>query len=145
MILPLLLLLAASSHAAPLVGTQDLQPNISISSAVAIGTTTAATSALTVYGIITSSTTTPTVTCTAGSPTVTAGSTSQFGSYASGIAATGCTLTFGKSFPSTPFCQCQSNANLLVYNSAVSKTQLTCTSASAMTGDTITWLCNGPP
>jgi hypothetical protein len=33
----------------------------------------------------------------------------------------------------------------LVFASAVSKTALTCTAASALTGDTVTYLCWGPP
>lgn len=112
---------------------------------VGIGTA-GPTSALSVYGITTSSTTTPTVTCTAGSPVVTAGSTSEFGSYSAGTLATGCTITFGTAFPAAKvFCQCQSNANLLVWASASSNTALTCTSATAMTGDVITYFCRGVP
>ena len=141
----IILFLALRTHAAPLVQPQDIAYSSFSAKAVALGTTTAPTSALTVYGIIGSSTPTPTATCTAGTPVVTAGSTSQFGSYAAGTLATGCTITFGQAFQSTPFCQCQSNANLLVFASAVSKTALTCTAATAMTGDTITWMCWSPP
>lgn len=114
---------------------------------VAIGTATVnASSALSIFGITTSSSVTPTVTCTAGSPVMTAGSTSEFGSYSAGTLATGCTITFGTAFPSLPvFCQCQSNANLLVWASATSKTALTCSSATAMTGDVITYFCRGVP
>lgn len=142
----LLLLLAASASAAPLVQPTDMVRTSSFTfNALAVGTTTANTAALTVYGIVASSTPIPTIACTAGSPAMTAGSTSQFGSYAAGALATGCTVTFATAFPSTPFCQCQSNANLLVYASSVSKTAITCTSATAMTGDTITYFCQGPP
>ena len=142
----ILLLLAASAHAAPLVGTQDVKPNVSFSSAVAIGTNTAPTSSLTVYGVIGSSTPIPTISCTAGSPVMTAGSGTEFGSYAAGSLATGCTVTFAKAFPSARvFCQCQATANLLVYASAFSATAVTCTSATAMTGDTITYICRGQP
>jgi hypothetical protein len=142
-----LLLLAASAHAAPLVGTGDVQPSVSFSSAIAVGTNTAPTSAITVYGVITSSTPVPSVSCTAGTGVMTAGSTAQFGSFAAGTLATACTVTFSTvfPFPKTPFCQCQSNANLLVFASAVSKTALTCTAASALTGDTVTYLCQSPP
>lgn len=143
----ILLLLAASAHAAPLVQPQDVAFSSFNVKAISVGTTTLPTSGLTVYGIIGSSTTTPTVTCTNGTPIMTVGSTSQFGSYSAGTLATGCTVTFGSgaSFPSTPFCQCQANANLLVFASAVSKTAVTCTAATAMTGDVITWNCGGPP
>lgn len=106
--------------------------------------TSAPTSALSVYGVITSSTPIPSVSCTAGSPTMTAGSTSEFGSYAAGALATGCTVTFATAFPNAHvFCQCQASANLLVYASASSATAVTCTSATAMTGDTITYSCQG--
>lgn len=142
----IILLLAVSSHAAPLVGTGDLQPSIYVSSAVSIGTTTIPTSSLTVYGVIGSSTPIPSISCTSGAPTMTAGSGTEFGSYAAGALATGCTVTFAKAFPSARvFCQCQASANLLVYASAFSATSVTCTSATAMTGDTITYICRGQP
>lgn len=103
------------------------------------------TSALSVQGIATSSTTTPTVSCTAGSPAMTVGSTSQAGSYTAGALATGCTVSFATTFPKAPFCLCQASANLVVWASATATNSLTCTSATAMTGDTINYFCWGPP
>ena len=103
------------------------------------------TTALSVQGLITSSTTIPTISCTSGSPTMTAGSTSQAGSYAAGALATGCTVTFTQAFNSNPFCYCQASANLLVYASATATNSVTCTAATAMTGDTIIYFCWGPP
>lgn len=100
---------------------------------------------LVVYGVSTTSTTAPTVACTAGSPSLTSGSNSQFGSYTAGALATGCTVTFTQSFPKSPFCVCQASANLVVWASATATNSVTCSSVTAMTGDTITYRCDSAP
>lgn len=105
-----------------------------------------ATTDLTVYGVITSSTTQGTVSCTAGTPVLSATTTDQHGTFTAGSLATACTYTFGTAWPKTPDCICQGSiASINVANSAVSKTALTCTGASAITGDTITYICFGAP
>ncbi len=142
----LLLLLAASAHAAPLVGSQDLQPNVAISSAVSIGTTTAATSALTVYGLITSSTTQGTIACNAGTPTLASTANDNHGSFTSGTAAVNCTYTFKTPWNKVPDCFCTTNAAVPITLSATPlTTSVKCTSASALTGDTIYYFCIGEP
>ena len=141
----LLLLLSASAHAVPLVQPQDVALSSFSFKAVSVGTNTLPAEALTVYGIVASSTTVPTISCTAGTGVVTAGSTSQAGSFAAGVAATACTLTFTVPFISSPFCVCQNTVALATYASAYSKTSVTCTAATALTGDTITYWCWGPP
>ena len=160
----LLAIFATNAKAAPLVQPQDLN-NVAVttwtfgvptsSSGFAGGTgwasqrfavgTSSPTVALTVYGVLSSSTTSPTVTCGAGSPVMTPGSTSQAGSYAAGALATSCTVTFTQPFNKAPFCFCQAFANLLVYASATTASSVTCASATAMTGDTIGYFCWGPP
>lgn len=112
---------------------------------VGIGMTSPSTP-LSVQGVITSSTTIPQVSCTAGSGTMTAGSGTNFGSFVAGTLSTACTVTFTNQFPNNRvFCQCQATTNVLVYASAYSSTAVTCTSASALTGDTITYACQGQP
>jgi hypothetical protein len=112
---------------------------------VGVGTTSP-TSALSVQGVITSSTPIPSVSCTAGTGVMTAGSGTSFGSFVAGTAATGCTVTFVTAFPNARvFCQCQATSSVLVYASAASATSITCTSLSALTGDTITYFCQGQP
>lgn len=141
-----LLLLSISAHAAPLVGLGDLQPNVYVSSAITIGSTITATSPLTVYGIITASGTTPTsVSCSAGSPALLANSNSQSGSFTAGALATACTVTFSKPWATTPtFCACNTGTTLYA-DGTCTKTTITCTAATALTGDTITYFLWGNP
>src|ERR1035437_7586129 len=110
----LLLLLSSSALAAPLAGTQDFQPSISISSAVAIGTTTLPTTALTVYGIVTSSSPVPSATCNAGTATIGANSGNQSGSLLAGTLAVNCTVTFKTPWPKAPVCICNVSTPLAI-------------------------------
>ena len=160
----LILFLCVSAHAAPLVQPQDLN-NVAvttwtlgvaasssnfaggvarISQSLSVGTSSG-TVALTVYGVASSSTTSPTVTCGSGTPVMTPGSSTQAGSYAAGALATGCTVTFTQTFNKAPFCVCQATASLVVWASATTPASVTCTSATAMTGDTINYFCWGQP
>lgn len=145
----LLLLLSVPAKAAPLVQPQDVAFSSFSIKGLSIGTTTVSTTALNVYGVIASSSPVPSVTCTSGSPTMTAGSGTNFGSYAAGALATGCTVTFAAGFGfrtgANVFCFCQAFASLAVWASAASPTAVTCTSATAMTGDTVGYWCWGQP
>jgi hypothetical protein len=160
----LLALLATPAVAAPLVQPQDLNNvaittwtmgtavsssnfsggNGRVSQTFAIANSSP-TVALTLYGVASSSTTSPTVTCGAGTPVMTPGSSTQAGSYAAGALATGCTVTFTQTFNKAPFCLCQATASLVVWASATTPASVTCTSATAMTGDTINYFCWGQP
>ncbi len=104
------------------------------------------TTAITIYGVLTSSTTQGTVSCTAGTPVLSATATDQHGSFVAGSLATACTYTFKTAWPQIPDCICQGNLSTInVVASATSKTAVTCTGASAITGDTITFTCWSAP
>ena len=100
---------------------------------------------ITQSGVFVSSTAIPTVTSSAGTPTISATSTAQFGSGVPGAASTTITFTFATAWPQTPYCICGENSALVsVRASSVSTTALTCAGA-AIGGDTITYICMGPP
>lgn len=102
--------------------------------------------ALSVYGIVTSSTTTSTVSCNAGTGVMLANSNSQSGFFTAGTLATSCTVTFGTSFPKAPSCMCNGSvAGLFVNASASATNSVTCSASTALTGDTINYICWGAP
>jgi len=142
----LLLLLSVPAHAAPLVGPQDVTYSSFSVQGVAVGTTTPPTSSLTVYGILGSSgTTAASVSCSAGSPALLANSNSQSGSFTAGSMSTTCTVTFTTAWKTQPtFCSCNTGTTLYA-DGTCTKTTMTCTAATALTGDTITYFLWGPP
>ena len=109
---------------------------------VGIGTAIPATK-LSVYGIITSSTTQG----TASVGTISATCTDQHCTLTPG-AVSAVTYTFGTAWPNNiPDCVALTNAAvpLALSVTAVSKTALTITSGAALTGDTVTFMCMGAP
>ena len=115
---------------------------ISAGGNVGIGTASPATK-LSVYGIITSSTTQG----TASVGTISATCTDQHCTMTPG-AVTAVTYTFGTAWPNNiPDCVALTNAAvpLALSITAVSKNALTITSGAALTGDTVTFMCMGAP
>lgn len=110
-----------------------------------IGINAAPTTALTVYGVITSSNPAPSITCSAGTGVVGAQSTSQAGSFVAGALATSCTITFSSAWPKRPSCFCNDETNTLLTRAVANTTTLVCSSLSALTGDTVTYGCQGAP
>lgn len=103
------------------------------------------TTALSVYGVVTSSTAIPTSTCDAGTPTVGANSTNQHGAITSGALATACTVTFSAAWPKTPVCTFISDTALGSPRvSAVSTTEVTF-NATSFNGAIIYYQCMGAP
>lgn len=111
---------------------------------VSVGTTTTST-ALSVYGVITSSTPIPSISCSAGTGVLGAESTNQHGNFVAGTAATSCTVTFTTAWPKKPSCFCNDETNTLLTKAVGTTTTLVCSSLSALTGDTITYGCQGAP
>lgn len=148
-ILIIILALCSSAKAVPNILPQDFSisnTTWTLPGSVSIATTTNST-ALTVYGVITSSTPIPSVSCTAGSPTLSASSTNSQGVITTGAASTSCTVTFAtaKAWPKTPVCIAGEGTTLaLVRVSAVSGTAFTVT-ATALNGDVIYYICMGAP
>ncbi len=105
------------------------------------------TSSLTVTGVILSSTTQGSISCTAGTGVLSTSCTDQHCTFAAGTLATACTYTFAKPWPKTPDCLAGTNAATPIAVSVTSPgtTSITLTAAAAMTGDNVTFLCNGAP
>lgn len=155
----LLLLLASTARAAPLVGTQDVQPSIAFTSATVGGAVLTAgpggaafagavqsTSTVASNLPFTSSGTIPTaISCTAGTGVLLANANKQSGTFTAGTLATACTVTFSTPWNTLPnFCSCNTGTTLYA-DATCSKTAITCTAASALTGDTISYFVWGPP
>ena len=107
--------------------------------------TIAATTALSVYGVVTSSDPAPSISCSAGTGVLGAQSTSMAGSFVAGTAATSCTVTFASAWPKKPSCYCNDETNTLLTRAVATTTTLQCSSLSALTGDTVTYACWGAP
>lgn len=110
---------------------------------VGIGTTSPI-STLEVQGVFTSSSTTPTIICTAGTGVLISPSSSNRGRFTPGTAATACTITFagGFTFPYIPSCFCNNEASAtLPVIAQPATTSVTCAANSAITGDTISYGC----
>lgn len=101
----------------------------------------------TVNGVIVSSTTQGSVSCTAGTGILNRTCTDQHCTFAAGTLATACTYTFGTAWNQIPDCVATTNAAtpLVTSVSAVSKTALTITASAALTGDNVTFLCMAAP
>jgi hypothetical protein len=142
----LLLLLASSAHAYQNIQPQDISFSSPSLQGVSLGTTTPPTTPLTVYGIIGSSgTSAASVTCSAGTPVLLPNSNSQSGSFTAGSLSTNCTVTFATAWKTAPtFCACNTGTTLYA-DGTCTKTTITCTAATALTGDTITYFLWGPP
>lgn len=143
----LLLLLASSAQAFQQVQPQDVAFSTFNVAALAVGTMTVPTMpGVSVYGIVTSSTPMPTsVSCTAGSPVLLANANNQSGSFTAGSLATACTVTFSRAWNQTPnFCMCNTGTTLYA-DATCSKTSITCTAATSLTGDTLSYFVWGPP
>lgn len=111
---------------------------------IGIGTTAQST-ALSVYGVITSSTTQGSIACNAGTPALSATATDQHGTFTAGTAAANCTYTFGTAWPKTPDCVAIDDSSIIALRiSAVSTTAVT-VAGTTISGDTITFICMGAP
>lgn len=103
------------------------------------------TTALSVYGVVTSSTAIPTSTCDAGTPIVGANSTNQHGAITSGALATACTVTFSAAWPKTPVCTFITDVAVgSPRMSAISTTAVTF-NATSLNGAIIYYQCMGAP
>lgn len=99
-------------------------------------------------GVITSSTPIPSVSCNAGTGVMLANSSSQSGFFTAGTLATSCTVTFatGSTFPKQPSCFCNGSiAGLLVNATASATNSVTCGASTALTGDTVNYICWSSP
>lgn len=106
----------------------------------------APTTALTVYGVITSSTTQPAIVCNAGTPVKTPATTDQHGTFLAGIAAVNCTVTFGTAYPKIPVCLAGTDLAVPVALSTTESTSaLVITGAAALTGANIKYHCFAAP
>lgn len=111
---------------------------------VGLSTTTPSTR-LSVYGVITSSTTQGTIACNAGTGTLAATCTDQHCTFTAGASAANCTYTFGTAWPKTPDCICADDSSILAIKATASTTSVICTAAVTMSNDSITFLCMGAP
>lgn len=104
------------------------------------------TTALSVYGVITSSTTQGSISCSAGTGVLDARCTDDHCTYAAGTLATNCTYTFAVAKPKKPDCVCGTDAATPIALSALATTTtVKCTAAGALTGDNVTFICAGAP
>ena len=111
---------------------------------VAIGTTTPTTT-LTVYGVVTSSTAVPTISCDAGTGVMTAESTSQHGEFVAGAAAVDCTITFAAAYPKKPKCSSNDETHFRLIRLVPTTTTLQFISTATLSSDTIQYDCHGAP
>lgn len=114
--------------------------------------TTAPTTALTVYGIITSSTPIPTVACNGGATAkLSAASTNSNGEFTiTGAAASQCTVTFnttaGYAFTRKPSCVCNNQSQVLLVTASMNSSLVNCNVAVTFgTGDVINYICESAP
>lgn len=127
-------------------GSSALRNSVMITGDGLVGVNTVApTTALSVYGVITSSTAIPSFTCNAGTPVGNAVSTNQHGRFVAGASAANCTVTFSTAWPKAPACFCNDETTVLAMKAVATTTTLVCTVASTMGGDTITYGCMGAP
>lgn len=109
--------------------------------------TNAPTTTLTVYGVVTTSSTIPTIACNAGTGVIGANATSNHGTFVAGSGAANCTVTFaaGATFPKTPDCICADDTSILALKPTPATGSLICTASVSMSGDTISYICMGAP
>lgn len=100
---------------------------------------------LSVYGIITSSTPIPSISCNAGTGVMASRSTDQHGEFVAGAAAANCTITFTQTWPKKPNCWCNDETNIVVVRATPTTTTLKCDVAIDFGGDTIQYGCMGAP
>jgi hypothetical protein len=122
---------------------------------VAIGTNAATgvnNGALYVYGVITSSTPIPTITCSAGVGVLDATSGNMHGRYVAGAAAANCTVTFNTAvgtrgrWPKKPVCSCNNESSNDWPRAVATLTTVQCISTDGnFGGETITYKCDGAP
>jgi hypothetical protein len=103
---------------------------------------------VTASGHITSTGTAPTVAnndCgTTVQGTVTAKSTDNSGSLTAGtLAVTSCAMTFANAWVNAPNCVVIDDTNILAVKSSTSTTKLTVTSTTSMSGDVLSYICQG--
>lgn len=145
----LLLSLCGSAQAAPSIKPQDISDQIAQSTfsflgAVSVGTNTNST-ALTLYGVITSSTAMGSIACNAGTGALATSATDQHGTFTAGASAANCTYTFKNPWPKTPDCFCADDTSILAIKATASRTTLICTASVTMSGDSISYFCFGAP
>ncbi len=129
---------ADSAHSHTTAWVTDNAGNFGIKNAVP-------TTALTVYGVITSSTTQPTIACSAGTGVIGVNATNQHGKFVAGAASANCTLTFSTAYPKAPSCWCNDESAIVVVQAISTTTTLKCSVAVTMGGDTINYGCMGAP
>lgn len=97
-------------------------------------------------GVILSSTSMPTISCTGGTGTLSVDSTNQAGSMLFGTGSTSCTVTFsGSGFPHQPSCFCNDQNGTLAIQAQFNTGAVSCTGAIALSGSTINYFCWGRP
>lgn len=103
--------------------------------------------ALSVYGIIASSTTSPSsLTCNAGTPAWGATSTNQTGEFTVGIGSVFCTITWSVPYRLRPNCWCNNKTTTMAMRAAEGTTNLLCIGAAPFTtGDVIGYGCDAVP
>ena len=114
---------------------------------VGIGTTSP-TGALSVYGVITSSTPLPTISCNTGSAVLSSDSTSMAGAFTVTGAATNCTVSFatGYHFTKAPHCFCNNESVVEVLIAQPTTGSVLCVDASiSLSGNVIDYGCWGAP
>lgn len=113
---------------------------------VGVGISTPTTQ-LTVQGVITSSTTQGSISCSAGTGVLSATCSDQHCTFAAGTGATSCTYTFGHTLTQVPDCTAGTNAAIPIAVSVTSPSasSITLTAAAALTGDNVTFTCMGAP
>jgi hypothetical protein len=120
---------------------------------VAIGTSAASANAgdsrLYVYGLVTSSTPIPSITCTAGTGVLAATSNTQSGKFTAGAGAGSCTITWStleKRWPKEPTCVCVNETSNDGTRPVATTTNLQCISWDGnFGGETIKYSCWGAP
>lgn len=111
-----------------------------------IGVGTASpTTKISLYGVLTSSSTQGSISCSAGTPVLSATATDMHGSFTAGAAAANCTYTFGTAWPKKPECFCNDSTSVLALKATATTNDVTCTAAVSLGGDTITYICLGAP
>lgn len=93
--------------------------------------------------VISRQATKPTITCTAGSPTVTAGSTDNAGQFVAGATATSCTVTFTTPWGGAPACTAAVDGLTGLAIGVQTSTTTVVFAATGIGGDTVSYLCQG--
>lgn len=118
---------------------------VGISSFIIGSTFTVIGSSAQIYGVLTSSTPSPTFSCNAGTPTPETTVTNTAGTFTAGSAAANCTVTFSQAWKTTPHCVVTDDTSLVPIRVSARSTTAITIAGTTISSDVISYFCWGAP